>query len=163
MPAAQPRTAYDGWSKAMRPTREALHMTTAWSWARRSTCKQPQRQIGCIITSPTMDEILSFGYNGPSRSQPNDSCKLAEPGQSRCSCLHAEINALLRCRRDPTGAYLFVTMQPCFMCAQAIDNSRIARVYYLRDYREKTGVELLKHSGVEVVDFTANYAEIALH
>lgn len=139
-----------------RPTREQLHMETALKWAERSTCKQPDRQVGVVITPPTMDEIISFGYNGPSRSRPNDSCAAAfGPGltmttASRCMCLHAEINAMLKATRPLVGTYLFVTLAPCFMCAQAIDQVQIAKVFFLNKYRNEEGVELLRSSGIEV-------------
>ncbi len=48
---------------------------------------------------------------------------------------HAEILALrmacasLRSERLP-GAALYVTLEPCAMCAAAISNARIARLYY---------------------------------
>ena len=43
---------------------------------------------------------------------------------------HAERNALTRCKEDLTGADLYVTLEPCPMCAGAIINARIKRVFY---------------------------------
>ena len=43
---------------------------------------------------------------------------------------HAERNALASCTEDPQGATLYVTLEPCPMCAGAILNARIPRVYY---------------------------------
>lgn len=137
-----------------RPSREVLHMNTAKAWAERSTCKQSNRSVGCVITPPSMDEILAFGYNGPSRSRPNDSCSVhADQPHSNCSCIHAEVNALLKCGRKSIGAIMFVTLEPCFMCAQAVDQAYISKVYYSTEYRTHAGVELLRSVGVEVEHF----------
>lgn len=61
--------------------------------------------------------------------------------ESRCATHHAEILAIEEaCRtlggwRLP-GVTLYVTMEPCVMCAGAIINSRIERVVYgARDHR----------------------------
>ena len=43
---------------------------------------------------------------------------------------HAERNALAACTADPAGATMYVTLEPCPMCAGAIINSRIRRVVY---------------------------------
>ena len=43
---------------------------------------------------------------------------------------HAERNALASCAVDPEGATMYVTLEPCPMCAGAILNARIRRVYY---------------------------------
>ena len=46
---------------------------------------------------------------------------------------HAEVNALkdaARRNEDVRGATLYVTLEPCPMCAGAIINSRIAKVFY---------------------------------
>jgi tRNA(adenine34) deaminase len=61
--------------------------------------------------------------------------------ESKCATHHAEILAIEQaCRtlggwRLP-GVTLYVTMEPCVMCAGAIINSRIERVFYgARDHR----------------------------
>ena len=44
--------------------------------------------------------------------------------------LHAERNALAACTEDPAGATLYVTLEPCPMCAGAMVNARIGKVWY---------------------------------
>ena len=44
--------------------------------------------------------------------------------------LHAERNALAACTEDPAGATLYVTLEPCVMCAGAIGWSQLRRVVY---------------------------------
>ena len=43
---------------------------------------------------------------------------------------HAERNALAACTADPAGGTMYVTLEPCPMCAGAILNARIRRVWY---------------------------------
>ena len=49
---------------------------------------------------------------------------------ARCGGLHAERAALADCREDPAGATLYVTLEPCPMCAGGIINARIGTVRY---------------------------------
>ena len=44
--------------------------------------------------------------------------------------LHAERDALANCTESPAGATLYVTLEPCPMCAGAIFNARIPKVVY---------------------------------
>ena len=48
----------------------------------------------------------------------------------RCGGLHAEREALACCGESPEGATLYVTLEPCPMCAGAVIMSRISSVYY---------------------------------
>lgn len=48
---------------------------------------------------------------------------------------HAEINAIRQACKDNSSIYLedcdiYVSLEPCAMCAQAISHARIRRVYY---------------------------------
>ena len=43
---------------------------------------------------------------------------------------HAERNALASCTADPAGATMYVTLEPCPLCAGAILNARVSRVYF---------------------------------
>jgi tRNA(Arg) A34 adenosine deaminase TadA len=43
---------------------------------------------------------------------------------------HAEINALQAAGEQASGATLYVTLEPCVMCAGAMVHARIARVVY---------------------------------
>ena len=83
--------------------------------------------VGCVIVRG--DEVVSVGYNK------------RESGKN--ALLHAEAEAIYKACRSLHGWRLFecemyVTMEPCPMCAGAIVNSRIKRVVYgVRD--EKAG------------------------
>lgn len=145
-----------------RVDREKLHMLTALFWSTRSLCSQPNRQVGAIITSSDLRHVYSFGYNGPARHLPHDFCsqwKVANDANpdnlSRCPCLHAECNAISALRGIPTSLgdsdlAMFVTLQPCLMCAQQMVNAGIRRVYYSNPYPDKRGLEVLSSSGAIV-------------
>jgi len=75
--------------------------------------------VGCVIVSPE-GEIIGRGRNH------------TEAGDATC---HAELEAIRDASRATgnwrlTGCSLYVTMEPCPMCAGGILNSRISRVYY---------------------------------
>jgi len=68
--------------------------------------------------------------------------------------LHAETNAIAKLARSNDsgeGADLFVTHSPCLDCAKLIYQSGIRRVYFGKHYRDDTGIEFLKKSGIEVI------------
>ncbi|MDR2501697.1 MAG: nucleoside deaminase [Oscillospiraceae bacterium] len=76
--------------------------------------------VGCVVVS-AHGEIIGEGYNG--REKENS------------ATAHAEITAIERAcaalgawRLE--GCALYVTLEPCAMCAGAIINSRISRVIY---------------------------------
>jgi dCMP deaminase len=67
--------------------------------------------------------------------------------------LHAETNAIAKLARSSDsglGADMFITHAPCLDCAKLIYQSGIKRVWYGTQYRDSTGTEFLRKSGVEV-------------
>lgn len=132
----------------LRPSRQEIHMKTAVLWGQRSSCKRPNRKIGCVITNHEMTQVLSIGYNGPPRGRPNNSCN----GEIGCDCVHAEINAIVKCHRNNASSIrVFVTMEPCINCANAIIQVGASHVYYIQEYRKHDGIERLKQCGVRVL------------
>lgn len=45
---------------------------------------------------------------------------------------------------------MFVTMQPCFRCANRIYQAGIKKVYFLEEYRDLSGIMMLLNAGVQV-------------
>lgn len=76
--------------------------------------------------------------------------------------LHAERNALAACSEDPTGATLYVTLEPCCHygktppCTEIIIEKKIAKVVIgSRDPNPKVagkGARILREHGIEVVE-----------
>ena len=77
--------------------------------------------VGAIVVDPATGEVLGRGANAPiGRSDPT---------------AHAEILALREAAERLgnyrlTGLELFVTLEPCAMCAGAISHARIGRVVF---------------------------------
>lgn len=141
----------------IRPSRELLHMQTAFLWAQRSLCSSGYK-VGAVITSWDLKRIISIGYNGPGPKLPDDYCqrwrdsagKSIETGLTRCPCLHAEDNAFLLANDEAKGGVLFTTMAPCLLCSQRAARKGIARVIYSIGYRDPSGIDLLRQMGIEV-------------
>lgn len=65
---------------------------------------------------------------------------------------HAEANALAFAAKQgisTDGCELFVTVSPCETCARLLIAAGIRRVWYFEQYRDATGIELLREAGVE--------------
>jgi tRNA(Arg) A34 adenosine deaminase TadA len=77
--------------------------------------------VGAVIVDPTTDRVIAEAGNAPIGD--------ADPTG------HAEIRALRRAATALenyrlTGLELYVTLEPCAMCAGAISHARIGRVIY---------------------------------
>jgi len=124
-----------------RPNREIIHMLTAYLWSTRSTCKRNNCFIGCVVTTQNMRRILSVGYNGPPQQLQNDACQNTV---GSCGCIHAEANAITQVDGTIPNKIMFVTRQPCIICAGLIAQSNINCVYFSEFYRKNEGILLLK-------------------
>lgn len=121
-------------------------METAKVLSRRSV--DPRFQVGAVIVTDDNTQVLAVGYNGDHRGGPNE-VESSEPGQS--GFLHGEINALIKCDfNHPKRKKMFLTLSPCRQCAKAIINGGIDEVIYLEEYRDTSGIELLKNAGIAV-------------
>ena len=123
-------------------------MKIALTQARRAAARK-ETPIGCVIVKD--GEILARAYN----------CRNAQGN----TLAHAELRAIRKaCKKlgdwRLEGCTMYVTLEPCPMCAGALVQSRIDRVV-LGARNPKAGcagsvVDLLRHSGfnhqVEVVD-----------
>jgi len=87
--------------------------------------------IGAVIVDPSSGEVLAAAGNAP--------IGLHDP------TAHAEILAIRAAAKRLgnyrlTGLWLFVTLEPCAMCAGAISHARIGRVVYGADDAKGGGV-----------------------
>jgi dCMP deaminase len=67
--------------------------------------------------------------------------------------LHAETNAIAKVAQSTEssqGSTLFCTHAPCIECAKLIYQSGITTIYYRDNYRDDSGLNFLKLSGVNV-------------
>ena len=127
----------------------------------RSTCLR--RQVGALIVNDK--RILATGYNGaPTGCSHCEEVgclreKLQIPSGQRhelCRALHAEQNAIVQAALygiSVQGGTLYVTHQPCVMCAKMAINAGIKRIVYKGEYPDELSRELLEEAGIEVVNF----------
>lgn len=114
--------------------------------------------------------ILATGYNGAPRGLPHcppggpnhdwpDGCMRA----GHCiRSLHAEQNALLQAAMIGVpceGATVYVTAQPCNMCAKMLINAGIQRVIYEGEYPDDFSFELFRDAQTEVLVYRGDRLE----
>jgi len=145
----------------MRPSWDEYFMDIVELIKTRSTCLR--RQVGALIVKDK--RILATGYNGAPTGCSHCSdvgClrdKLNVPSGQRhelCRAIHAEQNAIVQAAYSGTsvnGGTLYVTVQPCVMCAKMIINAGIKKVVFRGEYPDELSMELLKEAGVRVVRF----------
>jgi len=128
---------------------------------KRSTCKR--RQVGALIVKDK--RILATGYNGaPMGCKHCDEVgclreKLNIPSGERhelCRAIHAEQNAIVQAAYSGTSVKdgtLYVTTQPCVLCAKMAINAGIKKIVFKGDYPDNLAMDLLKETGIRVVKF----------
>lgn len=143
----------------MRPSWDEYFMQIVELIKTRSTCLR--RQVGALIVKDK--RILATGYNGAPVGCIHCSeigClreKLNIPSGQRhelCRAIHAEQNAIVQAAYSGTsvnGATLYVTNQPCVLCAKLAINAGIARIVFNGEYPDELAVTLLEEAGLEVV------------
>lgn len=115
----------------MKYTEQEKFMAQALKQAKKALAKD-EVPIGCVIVKN--GKVIASGYN------------LRETKQN--SLLHAEIVAINKACKKLNNfrledCELYVTIEPCLMCAGAIIQSRIKKVYY--------GADDLKYGAVQSV------------
>lgn len=95
------------------------HMKSALELARRAMA-EGEVPVGCVVVSAD-GEIIGSGYNRREKE--------------KNALAHAELEAINEACRNMedwrlNGCSLYVTLEPCPMCAGAIINSRISKVFY---------------------------------
>lgn len=110
--------------------------------------KCSERQVAALITDKDMSQVYSIGLNGGPKGLVDCMCKI----DGKYGCVHAEINALVKCCSDDTDKVMFVTLSPCKQCAAAIINApgSFSAVYYIETWKNDTGLKLLKSAGIKV-------------
>ncbi len=77
--------------------------------------------VGAVIINPKTREIIGRGYNSSTIN--SDPTMHAEMSAIKDACAHLKSKVLKDC-------YIYVTLEPCAMCAAAISYARISRLYY---------------------------------
>lgn len=127
--------------------------------------KDPNTQVGaCMVSRRRI--ILACGYNGFPLGCSDDTFpwqrSAPDPKHTKYMYVcHAEVNAILNCQASQSeqdGSTLYVTLFPCYQCAQVIVQAGIRRVMYLSDpYRDdvkfRASRRLFDSAKVEYVAF----------
>lgn len=143
-----------------RPSWDEYFMGVAELAAQRSTCLR--RHVGAVIVKDR--HIVSTGYNGAPRGLAH--CGDREGGCLRqqlgvpsgekhelCRALHAEQNAIIQAAslgQSIENATIYVTNQPCAICAKMIINAGIKRIVVKEGYPDKLAIEILGEAGLEI-------------
>tara|TARA_B100000809_G_scaffold202790_1_gene203684 strand:- start:836 stop:1261 length:426 start_codon:yes stop_codon:yes gene_type:complete len=126
---------------------DIAYLKMALEWSKLSYCKR--RQVGALIVKDRM--IISDGYNGTPTGFENI-CEDDE-NYTKWYVLHAEANAIMKVSastQSSKGATLYITLSPCRECSKLIFQSGIRRLVYNKEYKDTSGVDFLKKSGIDI-------------
>lgn len=137
-----------------------------------------RQRVGAIIVKD--GQIIAEGYNGTPRGFDNE-CETYEVdfgnpikieprnfpevdvnytytykvnSVTKPEVLHAESNAITKVAKSTqssNGSILYTTLSPCFECSKLIIQSGIKEIYYEEEYRDTSGIGLLKKAGIKVI------------
>ncbi len=142
-----------------RPSWDNYFMKIALDVATRSTCIR--RHVGAVIVREK--RILTTGYNGAPVGISHcteETClrtKYNVPSGERhelCRGLHAEQNAIIQAALHGVSldkASIYVTHQPCSICAKMLINSGIRKFIFQSPYNDPLAEEMIEEAGIEIV------------
>jgi dCMP deaminase len=143
---------------AKRPSWDQYFMEVAHLVSKRATCHR--RMVGAVLVKEK--KILATGYNGaPSglKHCTDMAClreKLKVPSGQRhelCRGLHAEQNVILQAALHGTstrGSSLYITHQPCVICAKMLINAGIKEIIICGIYPDELAAQFLKEARIKV-------------
>ena len=129
-----------------KPSWDEIWMSLAKNISLRS--HSPTLKVGSVIVTSDNESVLSLGYNGGAIGDNNLPDSL-EPGQS--GFIHAECNAIAKMNyNDHRVRKMYLTHNPCRVCAKLIINAKIQKLYYCEEYRDTSGLFILQDRGIIV-------------
>ncbi len=130
----------------MKHKRKLIFKNFTIDLARLSKCTE--RKVAAIITDNDLTQVYSIGVNGGPKGLADCMCVI----DGKYGCIHAEINALIKCPNTEPNKVMFVTLAPCKQCATAIINAPggFSKVYYFEEWKEDIGLQLLRNAGIHV-------------
>lgn len=127
--------------------------------AKRSTCLR--RHVGAVIVKDK--HVIATGYNGSPRGLSHcgdrGGClreKLQIPSGQRhelCRAVHAEQNAIIQAAtlgQSIEGGTIYITNQPCVVCAKMIINAGLTRIVVREGYPDELAREILDEAGLAI-------------
>lgn len=133
------------------------HLKTAELYSTHS--RSARSKVGAVLVDENNERILMCGYNGTPPNGDNNCEYVNSKGEliTKPEVVLAEENVILFCARkgiSTEGKILYSTLSPCFQCAKMIITSGIKRVVYKEQYRDTSGIELLKRFGIEIIQIS---------
>jgi dCMP deaminase len=112
--------------------------------------KDPNLKVGAILVPSDFSKIISVGYNGWEKGGTNQRDSLEE---GKSGAVHAECNCLIKADPDfCKEMLLFCSHSACKVCARMIINfGNITHFIYETDYRDTSGLDILRERGIVVV------------
>ena len=142
-----------------RPSWDEYFMEMAELTAKRSTCMR--RSVGAVIVKDR--RAIATGYNGAPRGiahcEERGGCirqQMNIPSGQRhelCMALHAEQNAIIQAAamgNSIEGGTIYITHQPCAICAKMIINSGIKRIVIKEGYPDELAASILEEAGLKI-------------
>ena len=141
-----------------RPSWDEYFLQVADLVSKRATCLR--RRVGAVLVRDK--KILATGYNGAPSGLVHCfdiGCireKLKIPSGERhelCRGLHAEQNVILQAALYGTstkGSILYLTNQPCVICAKMLINAGISEIVIAGSYPDKLARKFLKEAKIKV-------------
>lgn len=114
-----------------------------------------RKKVGAIIVDNN-NNIISYGYNGTPKGFDNNCEYIDSNGilTTKPEVLHAESNAITKLANSNNkiseNTKMYITLSPCINCAKLIIQTGIKEVFYYEEYRDKSGIDFLKKSGVKI-------------
>lgn len=143
----------------MRSSWDEYFMEIAEIVKTRSTCLR--RHVGAVIVKE--NRILTTGYNGAPSGLKHctelggcERQRLGIPSGERhelCRALHAEQNAIIQAAKmgnTTEGATIYITLQPCVICAKMLINAGIVRIVHKGEYPDPLSRAILEEAGIEI-------------
>lgn len=144
----------------MRKSWDEYFMEIAEIVKTRSTCLR--RQVGAVIVKE--NRIITTGYNGAPSGLKHcteiggcERARLNIPSGQRhelCRALHAEQNAIIQAAKvgvSTEGATIYITLQPCVICAKMLVNAGIKRIVFKGEYPDALSKAILEEAEIELV------------
>lgn len=119
-----------------------------------------RKKVGCVLVTP--DNVMLSSYNGTPSGWDNN-CEhhisYTYELKTKDTVIHAELNAILHAARQGVSikdSTIYITLSPCSACSAMIAQAGIKRVVYEEEYRDTSGINLLKAHGIIVEQLIDN-------
>ena len=136
---------------------DSTYMQMAQSIALHS--KAVRKKVGAILV--TNHGIVLPGYNGTPSGMDNnceedkgyDELTQSQILVTKPEVIHAELNCILKAAKEGVSvvdSVVYVTLSPCVQCSAMMIQSGVNRIVFGEQYRDNSGILLLKTAGVAV-------------